>query len=81
MNKRTHIAVDNELVTQAMALARVKTKKAAIEAALRASIQKPDYSRLLVLQGQDLIDPEYDPRGPYCLTQAGLERRGLNAAS
>lgn len=81
MKKRTHIALDNELVAQAMALARVKTKKAAVEAALRAYVRKPDYSRLLALQGQGLIDPEYDPRGPYCLTQAGLDRRGLSATS
>ena len=81
MTKRTTIVLDDELVAQAMALARVKTKKAAVEAALRAYIRKPDYSRLLALQGQDLIDSEYDPRGPYCLTQAGLERRGLSATS
>jgi hypothetical protein len=28
------------------------------------------------LRGKDLIDPDYDPRGPYGLTQAALERRG-----
>ncbi len=81
MIKRTTIVLDDEPVTRAMPLAPVKTKKATVEAALRAYIKKPDYSRLLALQGQDLIDPEYDPRGPYCLTQAGLERRGLNVAS
>jgi hypothetical protein len=77
MNTRTNIVLDDELVAQAMALARVTTKKAAVEAALRAYVRKPDYSALLALSGQGLIDPDYDPRGPYGLTQAALERRGL----
>ena len=76
MNTRTNIVLDDELVAQAMTLARVKTKKAAVEAALRAYVRKPDYSGLLALQGKGLIDPDYDPRGPYGLTQAALERRG-----
>ena len=78
MNTRTNIVLDDELVAQAMVLARVTTKKAAVEAALRAYVRKPDYSALLALRGKGLIDPEYDPRGPYGLTQAGLERRGLH---
>ena len=76
MNTRTNIVLDDDLVAQAMTLARVTTKKAAVEAALRAYVRKPDYSALLALRGKDLIDPDYDPRGPYGLTQAALERRG-----
>ena len=76
MNTRTNIVLDDELVAQAMTLARVTTKKAAVEAALRAYVRKPDYSALLALRGEGLIDPDYDPRGPYGLTQAALERRG-----
>ena len=76
MNTRTNIVLDDELVAQAMLLARVTTKKAAVEAALRAYVRKPDYSALLALRGKDLIDPDYDPRGPYGLTQAALKRRG-----
>jgi Bacterial antitoxin of type II TA system, VapB len=76
MNTRTNIVLNDELVAQAMTLARVTTKKAAVEAALRAYVRKPDYSALLALRGKDLIDPDYDPRGPYGLTQAALERRG-----
>ena len=79
MNKRTHIVLDHQLVAQAMRLARVTTKKAAVATALRAYVRKPDHSRVLALQGGGLIDPEYDPRGLYCLTQAGLERRELSA--
>ena len=78
MNTRTNIVLDDELVAQAMVLARVKTKKAAVEAALRAYVRKPDYSGLLALRGKGLIDPDYDPRGPHGLTQAALERRGLH---
>ena len=76
MNTRTNIVLDDELVAQAMLLARVTTKKAAVEAALRAYVRKPDYSALLALRGKDLIDPDFDPRGPYGLTQAALKRRG-----
>ena len=62
MNTRTNIVLDDELVAKAMALARVTTKKAAVEAALRAYVRKPDYSGLLALRGQGLIDPGYDPK-------------------
>ena len=76
MNTRTNIVLDDDLVAQAMLLARVSTKKAAVEAALRAYVRKPDYSGLLALEGKGLIDPDYDPKGPYGLTKAALERRG-----
>ena len=76
MSTRTNIVLDDELVAQAMLLARVTTKKAAVEAALRAYVRKPDYSGLLSLRGKGLIDPDYDPRGPYGLTPAALDRRG-----
>ena len=56
--------------------ARVTTKKAAVEAALKAYVRKPDYPALLALQGTDPIDPDYDPSGPYGLTPEALERRG-----
>lgn len=76
MNTRTNIVLDDDLVAQAMLLARVTTKKAAVEAALRAYVRKPDYAAVLALRGQSLIDPDYDPRAPYGLTPAALERRG-----
>ena len=76
MNTRTNIVLDDELVAQAMARARVTTKKAAVEAALKAYVRKPDYLGLLALQGMGMIDPEYDPGGPYGLTPEALARRG-----
>ena len=78
MNTRTNIVLDDDLIAQAMVLARVTTKKAAVEAALKAYVRKPDYAAVLALRGNGLIDPDYDPRGPYGLTAAALERRGLN---
>ena len=77
MNTRTNIVLDDELVAQAMILARVTTKKAAVEAALRAYVRKPDYSAILALRDTGVIDPDYDPNGPYGLTQEALARRGL----
>ena len=76
MNTRTNIVLDDELVAQAMVRARVTTKKAAVEAALKAYVRKPDYTALLALQGTDPIDPDYDPSGPYGLTPEALQRRG-----
>ena len=76
MNTRTNIVLDDDLVAQAMVRARVTTKKAAVEAALKAYVRKPDYTALLALQGTDPIDPDYDPSGPYGLTPEALQRRG-----
>lgn len=77
MSTRTNIVLDDDLVAQAMILARVTTKKAAVEAALRAYVRKPDYSGILALRGKGLIDPDYDPKGHCGLTQEALVRRGL----
>ncbi len=76
MNTRTNIVIDDDLIAQAMLRAGVTTKKAAVEAALRAFVRKPDYSGLLALRGSDVLDPDYDPRGPYGLTPEALARRG-----
>ncbi|MBA3773779.1 MAG: type II toxin-antitoxin system VapB family antitoxin [Ramlibacter sp.] len=65
MNTRTNIVLDDELVAQAMARAGVKTKKAAVEAALRAFVRKPDYSGLLALAGTGVIADDYDPKALF----------------
>lgn len=68
INTRTNIVLDDKLVSQAMKRAGVTTKRAAVDAALRAFVQdepkaKPrDYSALLALEGSGLIDPDYDPK-------------------
>lgn len=78
MPSRTNIVLDDELIAQAMVKARVTTKKAAVEAALRAYVRKPDYSAMLAVRGQGLIDVDYDPKGRFGLTDAALARRGLD---
>lgn len=65
MNTRTNIVLDDELIAKAMARAHVNTKKAAVEAALRAFVREPDYSALLALEGSRLISDDYDPKGAY----------------
>ena len=65
MNTRTNIVIDDELIAQAMLRARVKTKKAAVEAALRAYVRKPNYAGLLALQGSNVLADDYDPDECY----------------
>lgn len=65
MATRTNIVLDDELVAQAMERAGVTTKKAAVEAALRAYVRKPDYSGLLALAGTGVIADDYDPKGLF----------------
>jgi Arc/MetJ family transcription regulator len=65
MGTRTNIVLDDELVAQAMARAGVKTKKAAVEAALKAYVRKPDYSGLLALEGSRLVADDYDPKALF----------------
>ena len=62
MTTRTNIVLDDELIALAMARAGVKTKKAAVEAALKAFVRKPDYSGLLALRGSGAIADDYDPK-------------------
>jgi len=65
MNTRTNIVLDDKLVAKAMKLAGVKTKKAAVEAALKAFVRKPDYSGLLALAGTGVIADDYDPKEAF----------------
>ncbi len=65
MNTRTNIVLDDDLIAKAMARAHVSTKKAAVDAALRAFVREPDYSALLALEGSRLISDDYDPKGAY----------------
>jgi|SRR5438552_16256692 len=58
---RTNIVLDDELVAKAMAKAGVRTKKAAIEQALRAYVREPDWEGLLALEGSRAVADDYDP--------------------
>lgn len=75
MNTRTNIVLDDQLVAQAMARAGVKTKKAAVEAALRAYVRKPDYSGLLALAGSGVIADDYDPKALFTHPRFGQNHR------
>lgn len=61
METRTNIVLDDALIAKAMARARVSTKKAAVEAALRAFVREPDYAGLLALEGSQAVAADYDP--------------------
>jgi Arc/MetJ family transcription regulator len=65
MQTRTNIVLDDKLVAQAMRKAGVSSKKAAVEAALKAFVKKPDYSGLIALVGSGAIDPNYDPKALF----------------
>jgi Arc/MetJ family transcription regulator len=65
MSTRTNIVLDDKLVAQAMERAGVRTKKAAVEAALKAYVRKPDYAGLLALQGSGVLADDYDPKGLF----------------
>ena len=70
MNTRTNIILDDKLVAQAMKQAGVTTKKAAVEAALKAFVvkrRKIDYEALLALEGSRLVADDYDPKELYGL--------------
>jgi Arc/MetJ family transcription regulator len=78
MSTRTNIVLDDELISQAMLKARVTTKKAAVEAALRAYIRKPDYSGLLALQGSDVLADDYDPKALFTHPRYGMPANPLD---
>ena len=57
---RTNLVLDDQLVTEAMQLTQVKTKREVVDLALRelvASRKRPDLRDLF---GSDLIAPDYD---------------------
>ena len=70
METRTNIVLDDALISQVMARAGVKTKKAAIEAALKAYIRKPDYSAIMALRGTGVLADNYEASETYSLPEA-----------
>lgn len=59
---RTNIVLDDHLIKQAMRLAKVKTKREAVDLALRDFVGRGKQRDILELIGQDLIAPDYDVR-------------------
>ena len=62
MHSRTNIVLDNQLVESAMKKAGVRTKREAVEVALRAFVQEADYAALLALRGSGGVAEGYDPK-------------------
>ncbi len=57
---RTNIVLNDDLINEAMRLAKVKTKREAVDIALRRFVASQKQRRILELVGQELIDPDYD---------------------
>ncbi|MEK7223634.1 MAG: type II toxin-antitoxin system VapB family antitoxin [Pseudomonadota bacterium] len=59
---RTNIVLNDKLIREAMRLTGVKTKRQAVDLALRNLIARGKQKHILALAGQDLIAPDYDVR-------------------
>lgn len=57
---RTNIVLDDDLINEAIRLANVKTKREAVDLALRRFVAHQKQRRILELADQELIDPAYD---------------------
>ncbi len=62
MNTRTNIVIDDKLIKRAMKATGAKTKREAVDIALRSVVQAASRKNILDLVGQNLIDPDYDVR-------------------
>lgn len=60
---RTNIVLDDGLVKAAMRLAKVRTKREAVDTALRAYVARARQRNILALVDEGLIAPDYDVRG------------------
>ena len=60
---RTNIVLDDKLVKEAMKLARVKTKREAVDIALRRFVHSGKQRRLLDLYGKGGLRKDYDYKG------------------
>jgi len=56
----TNLAIEEELLTEALAIGGFKTKKATVNEALREFIQRRKQKKILELFGTVEFDPEYD---------------------
>ncbi|MFZ5534449.1 MAG: type II toxin-antitoxin system VapB family antitoxin [Pseudomonadota bacterium] len=59
---RTNIVIDDELVAEVMRVTRVRSKREAVDLALRELLARRRQRELKALAGTDLIDPDYDVR-------------------
>lgn len=59
---RTNVVVDDKLVREAMRLTGTKTKREAVDLALRNLVARGKQKHILALAGQNLISADYDVR-------------------
>lgn len=59
---RTNIVIDDELVAEVMRVTRARSKREAVDLALRELLARRSQRELKALAGADLIDPDYDVR-------------------
>jgi len=59
---RTNIVLDDRLVKEAMRLSKTRTKREAVDRALREFVARSKQRDILTLIGEDLVAPDYDVR-------------------
>lgn len=59
---RTNIVLDDRLMAEALKLTKARSKREAVDMALRELVNRRRRKNVLDLVGQDLIAPDYDVR-------------------
>ncbi|MBI4987233.1 MAG: type II toxin-antitoxin system VapB family antitoxin [Rhodocyclales bacterium] len=59
---RTNIVLDDRLMAEALRLTKARSKREAVDLALRELVSRRRRKNVLDLVGQDLIAPDYDVR-------------------
>jgi Arc/MetJ family transcription regulator len=59
---RTNIVLDDRLVKEVMRLSKARTKREAVDRALRDFVARSKQRDVLALIGKDLVAPDYDVR-------------------
>jgi len=59
---RTNIVIDDELVAEVMRVTHARSKREAVDLALRELLARRHQCELKALAGGDLMDPDYDVR-------------------
>lgn len=59
---RTNIVIDDRLVREAMRLSGARSKREAVDVALRAFVARGKQKDILALVEEELLDPSYDVR-------------------
>jgi Arc/MetJ family transcription regulator len=59
---RTNIVIDDRLIKEAMRLSKVRTKREAVDLALREFVSRSKQRDIFALIGEGVIDADYDVR-------------------